>query len=439
MVAAISGAAVAFVAERSGLLDPVKQYMQKKHGNFKRIPGNNLLGHAEFSRALPRLTDEIFESEDDLLVFMLSAPDAHDSMHERIGAVISAITKLPSGSLLKKAKLYYTYPKVGTAAQELPQEEEVKLAGASVLARPSSTPPGVMLVLYKGQRRHKELLRDNLPDLLLSQVQNDSIQLDEKTGRLSSSLDDSLLVDWNNFFIPVYEDLPVADGPVKKVSGRNFQVRDSPILLQLFEPSCFLCFLMRPLVTSVAKELLAEGLQIEFMKMDIEANDFPPGIPVARGTPTFVQLDPKREPAGNKWQEFRPVDFVKKVSDTFDVPFAVRERIEKFPVMLTERFQLFSQSLMWQTEIDKMQEMLAAGIQTPGVLTDKSWIQKTPEAEKEHFNESIMIAMEEDSHRTDGLSENIQYLKAEIKNAEIDAILVGVELGERVRAAELVP
>ena len=41
-----------------------------------------------------------------------------------------------------------------------------------------------------------------------------------------------------------------------------------------------------------------------------EENDFPPGLPMARGTPTFVSFI---NGEGLKWNEFKPNDFVTKL------------------------------------------------------------------------------------------------------------------------------
>ncbi len=44
-------------------------------------------------------------------------------------------------------------------------------------------------------------------------------------------------------------------------------------------------------------------------RFNVEKNDFPEGLPMCRGTPTFVVY---RDGKPTKWDEFKPADFVKK-------------------------------------------------------------------------------------------------------------------------------
>merc|ERR1719343_1313406 len=101
------------------------------------------------------------------------------------------------------------------------------------------------------------------------------------------------------FYTPVSETL--AEGvnsagmAVHRVSGTCFAeevvAASSPtklVLLQMYEDTCFLCFLMRPFVNSLAQLFASYSLPIVVKRLNIEKNDFPVGCPVARGTPTFV-------------------------------------------------------------------------------------------------------------------------------------------------------
>eukprot|EP00920_Eleutheroschizon_duboscqi_P026811 GHVT01065780.1.p1 GENE.GHVT01065780.1~~GHVT01065780.1.p1 ORF type:complete len:704 (+),score=89.63 GHVT01065780.1:197-2308(+) len=122
-----------------------------------------------------------------------------------------------------------------------------------------------------------------------------------------------------------------------------------PVMVQLYEESCFLCFLIRPLINSVAQLMHKEQIPFLFRRLDIEANDFPPSCPVARGTPTFV-LYKGHIGQGEKWNEFRPKDFLNKLEKEFNLPASVTN---KFPALLedlNERFKLFGALAVWLSE-----------------------------------------------------------------------------------------
>ena len=358
------------------------------------------------SLSLKKLSDETFETEDDLIVFMVSSESDHDKVHGIISQTVQGMQSMGPHSLITKAKKFYTYPQDDT----------------------SRPPTGVMLVLYKGQRKHKELLT------------------------LAGPTDEQLDA-WEEFMHPVYDARSSAEltghSPVTEISGKDFKSEvlssSRPVLLQLYEKSCFLCFLMRPLVNSVARILKEQGVPVDIKRLDIDENDFPVGCPVARGTPTFVFYDrqpiekkvslragmdkaaPKEKSLlsaelmeGVKWEQFRPSDFVNKLLESVEIPEKCKKDISLLPDLLTERFQLFSTIVMWQTEMEKMQRVMSGNKQI------------TADEDKELFNAQVSLAMVEDSRRFDDLGSNITYLRQEAKNAEMDALLVAQSLGEKV-------
>ena len=332
----------------------------------------------EISRKLPKFSDEIFEKDDNLAVFLIPSEAVHGDVHPLIAEILATVQKLPDSSPLKKAKFYFSYP------EEAPEDARK-----------------VILVFYKGQRKQREFLNE------------------QSLGRLK---------DWEKFFEMV-SDVKTPDeltgaAAVREITGNSFkteiteEAKVNPVLLELYEKSCFLCFLMRPFLNSVSKELKAEGVPVTLKKLEIEANDFPENCPIARGTPTFVFYDSGKEGKFEKWAEFRPSDFLKKLFETVEVPAKTRERLSQFPALLTERFQLFSTIVMWQTEIEKAQISLAT----------KRFVAE----DKELFNANVTAAIAEDVVRSDDLETNLLFFRKEAENAEMDAILIGQQLAQKI-------
>ena len=330
----------------------------------------------EISKNLPKFSDEIFENTDNLAVFLVPSAAVHESAHREIAEILTAIGKLAENSPLRKANFYFSYP---TEAPETAKQ--------------------VILVLYKGQRKHREFL-------------------DEQSL--------SRIGEWERFFETISDKKTPEElsgsAAVREITGNSFHAevtessKGNPVLLALYEKSCFLCFLMRPFLNSVARDLQDEGVPVLIKRLEIEANDFPENCPIARGTPTFCIYGGR----GNyeKWTEFRPLEFVKKLFQTVEVPQKLQEKISKFPGLLSERFQLFSTVVMWQTEIEKAQIALAK----------KIFVNE----DKEMFNANVTAAMTEDAARSDDLESNLKYFRREAESAEMDAILIGQQLAEKI-------
>ena len=89
----------------------------------------------EISKNLPKFSDEIFENTDNLAVFLVPSAAVHETAHRKIAEILSAVGKLDENSPLRRAKFFFSYP---TEAPESAKE--------------------VILVFYKGQRKHREFL-----------------------------------------------------------------------------------------------------------------------------------------------------------------------------------------------------------------------------------------------------------------------------------------
>ena len=335
--------------------------------------------------SLPLMKDEDYETQDELCVFVLSSPEVREQLQPEISEIASEIRRRGL-----TWKLYYSYPK------------EVVT---------SDTPPAVQVVLYKGNRRDRKFLDKKFPI-------------------------NTLVDEFQQFMIPISKDLS-ANEPASEQQGgippevtlKTFELeilessKKFPIILQVYEPGCFLCFLMRPLVNSVRSEILSENIKLEIKKFDLENNDFPasPEFPVVRATPTFLFYKGGR--LEERWAEFRPSEVVEKIGNLDMVPEKIGNLWNKFPILLSERFRLFSTMVMWRREADEAQQTLVSGN-----------FQKfpTPSDDKDKFNAEISAAMAEDAERVDGLLENVEYLKKEVRNAELDAIAIAIQLAKRV-------
>ncbi|CAK0905875.1 unnamed protein product [Prorocentrum cordatum] len=211
------------------------------------------------------MAEDVFENSDNLFVFFLERESDATSRVEDMRRIIKVVASEPA---MAGVTWHYSVRKEGDPA--VPD-------GAGPTENVSDEFPPLKVIMYKGQR--KTVLRIGA-----------EVPKDEIVG----------------FFTPVSETLPEdANGEgviVHRVSGSTF-VRDvvaasvnRPVLLQMYEDTCFLCFLMRPFVNSLAELLREHKVPLTIKRLNIEKNDFPSGCPVARGTPTFVLMGGWRIP-----------------------------------------------------------------------------------------------------------------------------------------------
>lgn len=324
---------------------------------------------------LPEITDAIFDENDNLAVVVINAQPS-ESVQRRITELRDFLHATPA---LRHVRLYHTKQKpIGIEEAE---GEEIKI------------------MVYKGHRKEQKSFTE-LPK-----------QFIEK------------------FFVPRSEDpfpLRTERGP-QNISRSQFEEMvikpsfERPILVQAYEDTCFMCFLMRPFIESFAR---MEDSPYQFRRLNVDRNDFPDGFPVTRATPTFILFqDGKAE----KWDEFKPNDIATKL-DNLPVATTVKERIQELVPQVQVRFQMFTACVMMQLDLDKLQRTAS------NVASD--------EEDKDSFEEAVTQMMLSDMQRTDDMEENLAFLKAELTSIEedvnvlADMLKVEVPALARLRKAE---
>jgi len=350
------------------------------------------------------ISDDIFDFCDNMFVFFIDRGDDLLNRKDEIQRILRGVAEEES---LAHLKFFYNLkeqdgsggPEAAALAEDAAASEEVPQGPDA-----ASSPP-LRVVLYKGQRR-STLSIGSTQELPLQQVRD--------------------------FFIPVSEEPKDEWRKMRtpRVSGRDFQehviAASSPekvVLLQLYEDTCFLCFLMRPFINTAAKVLEEAGVPVTIKRMNLERNDFPEGCPIARGTPTFVCFrGASVKPA--KWEEFKPKDLVDKIGKDFPQSAPVHKTLEELQSLVSQRFQLFTQQVMWQIELNKLSMRLA---DDPAALTSTGGID-----DDTAFNEVVTQMMAKDMKRTDGILDNLKHLQTEVDDVEADAAVMGAMLAEEV-------
>jgi len=340
------------------------------------------------------ITDEVFDENDNLFVFYL---DKAEDLAERRGDIQRVVRALVDEAALKKLKYYQNVRKEGDPPLPKAGEEETKEAGAAPLR----------IVMYKGQRKSILHVGDEIPK--------------------QEVLD---------FFKPVSQDLGKVKAPksVPLVSNESFRkdvLEDSQpgnpmVLLQMYEDTCFLCFLMRPFINSVGELLLENKAPFRLKRLNIEKNDFPDGCPVARGTPTFALFRGK-DTAGEKWEEFKPKDLCEKIAKVFPLSDSAFQKMDDLQAMVPRRFQLFTQLVMWSVELQKLESCIASAV---------GEVQSDASSEDTEFNSVLSRLMARDMRRIDGLPDSVSFLQHQVDEVEHDALAMSIMLGERVMARE---
>ncbi|GFE53908.1 thioredoxin [Babesia ovis] len=232
-----------------------------------------------------------------------------------------------------------------------------------------------------------------------------------------------------SFFTPVSQDVaslrqhPQTPEYVTYNSFQDSVVRAAtpraPIVLQLYEQGCFLCFLMRPFINSVNRHLQEIKSPVRIKRLNIEANDFPKGCPVTRATPTFVLYD--GHPQGTKWSEFKPRDFVKKLVEVAKLDSRSQAYLEGLTEDVSKRFMLFGRWAHWISQSQAIQEL---------VLT------KAPVKEEDVHSRVLSSLMALDMERVDDLETNLQCLADDIISAEQDCLAVVQIMANEILRAE---
>jgi len=279
---------------------------------------------------------------------------------------------------------------------------------------------------------------------------------------------EEILESWEKFFEPQYKQQITEEGEnillinnnksIEEISGNEFEKsvlhasnERNPIILQMYEKSCFLCFLMRPFVNQISCILQKEqgrdhrdddddhidhqrrpSILPKFKRLDIEENDFPENCPIVRGTPTFILFrGPEKNPI--RFEEFKPRDFVKRLCKEFNITQEIEKSMYNLVDKVAMRFQLFSGIIMWHTESEKILDMISFhdhGHHHPTIPFDLK--SNTEDKDKEIFNKYVSELMSEDMLKNDNLDENLLVLKKELMHAEMHAITMAQTLAQKI-------
>ncbi|OII74216.1 uncharacterized protein cubi_01060 [Cryptosporidium ubiquitum] len=262
-----------------------------------------------------------------------------------------------------------------------------------------------------------------------------------------------------SFFIPKSENiLNNHSSVVKNISYNTFENdvinasdKNNPLLLMYYDDYCLMCFLIRPLINSLANKL-RNSTKIQFARYNIERNDLHELSPTVRATPTFVLFRGRQKP--EHWDEYRPGDLINKIvgikhgveSDICDNnELAELNRLEQNVFI---RFQLFTILNIWSLYLMELQNTL---ISTPKDQLDKLNFKQIEDLlfisltffedrilssknganyggvnlgkvisydkiiEKHNFQEILLENVKKDMKRSDTIEENIEHLLDEIK------------------------
>ncbi|UKK01441.1 hypothetical protein MACK_002255 [Theileria orientalis] len=274
-----------------------------------------------------------------------------------------------------------------------------------------SNQEGAMVMVCKGMRKKY---------FPLANLSNDSA-LDEIKNELEV------------FFKPISQEVYILNNErvPEYVSYKDFQSRvvdlatqDNPIILQMFEDSCFLCFLIRPFINSINKHLISIEHPIRIKRLNVELNDFPKGCPVTRATPTFIFFNGQRN--GVKWEEFKPQDFVRKLSEVGNLSENSKAYLTELCEKISERFALFGKLAHWLSESQRLQDLMLKRYSPEYELA----------SDEDMYSRSINILMDIDMKKSDNLEENLVNLKNEIESAEKDCIAIAEMLAQEILESE---
>jgi len=356
--------------------------------------------------AFKPMRDEVFEVADNLFVILLEPTELLDRKEE-IQRVIRTLAQEPS---LHRLSYFFKVDDKRTSAPSETKPTPESFTEAAVNAVTETKVNSLRVILYKGRRKIPMRLRTDVPREQITEIVS--------------------------FYSPVSQHISEARRAVEvpHVSGLTFNsdiVSDSGydkgVLLQMYEDTCYLCFIMRPFINSLAQLLRENGVPLRIKRLNIERNDFPDGCPVARGTPTFVLFQgPKAKPA--KWDEFKPDEVVARIKKLFPgMGEKVRSQAEPMLDMISTRTELFMQVVMWAVELQALERQYNS---TSHATTDGQHdadLTSDPD-----FETVVTELMQKDMKRNDGIVENIDHLDEQVKEIEHDALVLGMMLAQKV-------
>eukprot|EP00397_Hematodinium_sp_SG-2012_P018425 GEMP01018873.1.p1 GENE.GEMP01018873.1~~GEMP01018873.1.p1 ORF type:complete len:589 (+),score=141.13 GEMP01018873.1:152-1918(+) len=325
---------------------------------------------------LPEITDEIFDENDNLVVVVLDG-EPSENAQRRITELRDFLHDTPA---LRHVRLYHTKQKPTGVPQA--EGEEIRI------------------MVYKGHRKEQTSFLD-LPKEFIEKFfvarSEDPFPLRTEKGP-------------QNIAMSQFDEMVIAP---------SFQ---QPVLVQVYEDTCFMCFLMRPFIESFAK---LDDVPFLFRRLNIDRNDFPEGFPVARATPTFIVYNDGK---AQKWDEFKPNDLAAKL-DAMPVASSVKEQLNALLPKVQERFQMFTACVMLQIDLEKLQNKA-------------SLVGSEETDDKDNFESAVTAMMLADMQRTDDVEENLTFLENELKSLQedvrvlADMLQVEVPPAARLRTAE---
>ncbi|KAL8442708.1 hypothetical protein Emag_006267 [Eimeria magna] len=129
----------------------------------------------------------------------------------------------------------------------------------------------------------------------------------------------------------------------------------------------------------------------------------------------------------NRWEEFRPKDFVARLKKEVSLPEEAQLELDELLNQIQERFRWFGLLSVWLVELRKLQDLLL-----PCALSDSKEMtsgemlpgerRSSKAVEDQRFEDVVTLLMDEDMRRTDTLEESLEHLRREVDGAQADCI-----------------
>ncbi|KAK9173560.1 Thioredoxin family protein [Cryptosporidium meleagridis] len=239
----------------------------------------------------------------------------------------------------------------------------------------------------------------------------------------------------------------------------NKSDENNPLLLMYYDDYCLMCFLIRPLINSLAVRL-RNTTNIQFGRYNIGRNDLHEFSPPVKATPTFVVFRGKQEP--ERLDEYKPKDIINKIIEiecgtrNHDCGKNELAELRTLEQKVLIRFHLFTILNIWNLYLKELQAKL---INTPKsqldrlnfmhleellsisclFLQDQNVSSKNSKSfdetnfekisydkisENINFQEIFLENIKKDMKRSDTIEENIDHLLNEIEECCNDYIAI---------------
>ncbi|KAF7458622.1 Thioredoxin family protein [Cryptosporidium felis] len=211
-----------------------------------------------------------------------------------------------------------------------------------------------------------------IEDSSIQSVRSPNITLYKNFGKIQNNLGEVELNEAfslvKHFFTPTLNTVPTYNQDnVKDINLDTFEnevinksSKSNPLLLLYFDNKCLMCFLIRPLINTLACDLKSIS-NIQFARYNIEENDIHEFSPNISATPTFVLFQGDELP--EKWDEYKPKDIIEKIAKILckQSKEEARHHIDKFKNLeekILLRFQLFTLVNLWQFYLLEFQSLM---------------------------------------------------------------------------------